>query len=221
MERRKRQAGHWWHSIYQGNPKGSSMANWPESYFSNVFADDVDFPEPTDCLISASFLDPSKGKNSRKGDYQAQIWIGYKNGLFWIDSDIERKPIPKMVRDFVLFNRERKTAFVGLEANAWQDLLADDYWDVCQDIEYNADKPILVNQTTNKTVRIERLGKWLNQRLLRFRKSASNELLIKQMKEFPYGQHDDGPDALEACIALLCRSVDALHGLHEVTETEA
>jgi hypothetical protein len=221
MERRKRQAGHWWHSIYQGNPKGSSMANWPESYFSNVFADDVDFPEPTDCLISASFLDPSKGKNSRKGDYQAQIWIGYKNGLFWIDSDIDRKPIPKMVRDFVLFNRERKTAFVGLEANAWQDLLADDYWDVCREIEYNADRPELVNQTTNKTVRIERLGKWLNQRLLRFRKSASNELLIKQMQEFPYGQYDDGPDALEACIALLCRSVDALHGLHEVTETEA
>ena len=221
MERRKRQAGHWWHSIYQGNPKGSSMANWPESYFSNIFADDVDFPEPTDCLISASFLDPSKGKNSRKGDYQAQIWIGYKNGLFFVDSDIERKPIPKMVRDFVLFNRERKTAFVGLEANAWQDLLADDYWEVCQDIEYNADKPELVNQTTNKTVRIERLGKWLNQRLLRFRKSASNELLIKQMQEFPYGQHDDGPDALEACMALLCRSVDALHGLHEVTETGA
>jgi phage terminase large subunit-like protein len=221
MERRKRQAGHWWHSIYQGNPKGSSMSNWPESYFSNIFADDVDFPEPTDCLISASFLDPSKGKNSRKGDYQAQIWIGYKSGLFYVDSDIERKPIPKMVRDFVLFNRERKTAFVGLEANAWQDLLADDYWEVCQDIEYNADKPILVNQTTNKTVRIERLGKWLNQRLLRFRKSASNELLIKQMQEFPYGQHDDGPDALEACMALLCRSVDALHGLHEVTETEA
>ncbi len=221
MERRKRQAGHWWHSIYQGNPKGSSMANWPESYFSNIFADDVDFPEPTDCLISASFLDPSKGKNSRKGDYQAQIWIGYKSGLFYVDSDIERKPIPKMVRDFVLFNRERKTAFVGIEANAWQDLLADDYWEVCQDIEYNADKPILVNQTTNKTVRIERLGKWLNQRLLRFRKSASNELLIKQMQEFPYGQHDDGPDALEACMALLCRSVDALHGLHEVTETEA
>ncbi len=221
MERRKRQAGHWWHSIYQGNPKGSSMANWPESYFSNIFADDEDFPEPTDCLISASFLDPSKGKHSRKGDYQAQIWIGYKNGLFFVDSDIERKPIPKMVRDFVLFNRERKTAFVGLEANAWQDLLADDYWEVCQDIEYNADRPILVNQTTNKTVRIERLGKWLNQRLLRFRKSASNELLIKQMQEFPYGQHDDGPDALEACMALLCRSVDALHGLHEVTETGA
>lgn len=220
MERRKRQAGHWWSSIYQGSPKGSSMSNWPDSYFSNVWAEDQEFPNPRDCLLSAAFLDPSKGKNARKGDYQAMVWIGYRNGFFWVDSNIDRKPIPKMVREYVEWNRERKTAFVGMEANAWQDLLADDYWDVCQEIGYNADRPILVNQTVNKNVRIERLGKWLDQRLLRFRKSASNELLIAQMKAFPYGDHDDGPDALESAMMLLCRSVDALHGLHEITETQ-
>lgn len=220
MERRKRQAGHWWHSIYQGNPKGSSMANFPDSYFANIWADDDEFPEPKDCLISAAFLDPSKGKNARKGDYQAQIWVGFRNGLFYVDSDIDRKPVSKMVRDYVTFNRERRTAFVGLEANAWQDLLADDYWEVCNEIGYNADRPILVEQRVNKHVRIERLGKWFDKRLLRFRKSASNELLIRQAKAFPYGDHDDGPDALEAAIALLCRSVDALQGLHEVEETE-
>lgn len=221
MERRKRQAGHWWHSIYQGSPKGSSMSEWPEEYFANIWAQDDEFPDPKDCLISAAWLDPSKGKNSRKGDYQAVTWIGYKNGLFWVDSDIDRKPVQKMVRDYVHWNRERKTAFVGLEANAWQDLLADDYWQVCDEIGYNADVPILVNQTVNKNVRIERLGKWLSGRLLRFRRSASNELLIGQMKEFPYGKYDDGPDSLEACMGLLCRSVDALHGLHEVTESDA
>jgi hypothetical protein len=221
MERRKRQAGHWWHSIYQGSPKGSSMSEWPEEYFANIWAQDDEFPDPKDCLISAAWLDPSKGKNSRKGDYQAVTWIGYKNGLFWVDSDIDRKPVQKMVRDYVQWNRERKTAFVGLEANAWQDLLADDYWQVCDEIGYNADPPILVNQTVNKNVRIERLGKWLDGRLLRFRRSASNELLLAQMKEFPYGKYDDGPDSLEACMGLLCRSVDALHGMHEVTESDA
>ncbi len=219
MERRKRQAGHWWHSIYQGCPKGSSMSNWPEAYFTNIWAEDAEFPDPRECYLSAAFLDPSKGKNARKGDYQAMIWIGYRNGLFWVDSQIDRMPIPKMVRSYVEWNRERKTAFVGLEANAWQDLLADDYWQVCQDIGYNADVPFLVNQTVNKAVRIERLGKWFDQRLIRFRRSASNELLLDQLKQFPYGQHDDGPDALEGAIALLCRSVDALHGLHEITET--
>lgn len=221
MERRKRQAGHWWHSIYQGCPKGSSMSEWPEEYFANIWAQDDEFPDPKDCLISAAWLDPSKGRNARKGDYQAVVWIGYKNGLFYVDSNIDRKPVPKMVRDYVLWNRERRTAFVGLEANAWQDLLADDYWEVCQEIGYNADPPTLVNQTVNKNVRIERLGKWLEGRHLRFRRSASNELLVAQLKEFPYGKFDDGPDALEAAMGLLCRSVDSLHGLHEVTESDA
>ena len=221
MQRRKRQAGHWWSSIYQGSPKGSSMSNWPDSYFSNIWAQDEEFPNPSDCLISASFLDPSKGKNARKGDYQAMVWIGYRDGLFFVDSHIDRMPVPKMIRHYVEWNRSRKTAFVGLESNAWQDLLADDYWQVCQEIGYNADSPMLVNQTVNKHVRIERLGKWLDGRLLRFRKSASNELLLSQLKEFPYGQHDDGPDSLESAIALLCRCVDVLHGLHEVTESPA
>jgi len=221
MERRKRQAGHWWHSIYQGSPKGSSMSEWPEEYFANIWAQDDEFPDPKSCLLSAAFLDPSKGKNSRKGDYQAITWIGFANGLFYVDSQIDRVPVQKMIRDYVQWNRERRTAFVGLEANAWQDLLADDYWQVCEEIGYAADPPILVNQTVNKNVRIERLGKWLASRKIRFRKSASNELLVSQLKEFPYGKYDDGADSLEACMGLLCRSVDDLHGLHEITETEA
>lgn len=220
MERRKRQAGHWWDSIYQGNPKGSSMSNWPDSYFENVWAQDDEFPDPRSCYLSASFLDPSKGKNTRKGDYQAMIWIGYHNGLFYVDSHIDRMPVPQMLRTYVQWNRDRRTAFVGIEANAWQDLLAEPYRELCQEMEYNADPPNLVNQTVNKNVRIERLGKWFSDRRFRFKRTASNEKLIEQCKAFPYGDHDDGPDSFEACLAMLCRSVDALHGLHEVTETE-
>lgn len=218
MERRRKQAGHWWHSIYQGSPQGSSMSEWPASYFSNIWVDDQDWP--SDLFLSASFLDPSKGKNSRKGDYSAIVSVAYKDGLLWVESSIDRRPVPKMVSDYVQWNRERRTAFVGLEANAWQDLLAEDYWQACAEIGYNADYPELITQTISKTIRIERLGKWLQQRLIRMRKTASNELLLQQLKEFPYGKHDDGPDALESAINLLCRSFDALHGLHEVTETQ-
>jgi predicted phage terminase large subunit-like protein len=194
------------------------MSEWPASYFSNLWVDDQDWP--SDLFLSASFLDPSKGKNSRKGDYSAIVSVAYKDGLLWVDSSIDRRPVPKMVNDYVQWNRERRTAFVGLEANAWQDLLAEDYWQACAEIGYNADYPELITQTISKTVRIERLGKWLQQRLIRMRKTASNELLMQQLKEFPYGKHDDGPDALESAINLLCRSFDALHGLHEVTETQ-
>jgi predicted phage terminase large subunit-like protein len=218
MERRRKQAGHWWNALYQGSPRGSSMGSFPDAYFSNVFADDSEWPESMP--LTASFLDPSKGKRAQSGDYSAIVSVGFSNGLLWVDSSIDRRPVPKMLVDFVRWNRERRTAFVGMEANAWQDLLAEDYLQACAEVGYHPDLPVLVNQSVAKTLRIERLGKWFSQRLLRFRRTASNELLIQQLKDFPYGKHDDGPDALEAAIALLCESVDALHGFHEVTETQ-
>jgi hypothetical protein len=51
---------------------------------------------------------------------------------------------------------------------------------------------------TNKEVRIRRLGTYLAQRLFRFkRRSPGTALLVQQLQDFPVGDYDDGPDALE------------------------
>lgn len=219
MERRKRQAGIWWHALYQGSPKGSGLSEWPDSYFANIWVDECDWPDKF--TLSASFLDPSKGKHARVGDYSAIVTVGWHNGALLVESSIDRRNVQKMIADYVAWNRERRVAFVGLEANAWQDLLAEDYWQAADSMGYNADHPILVTQTTNKNLRIERLGKWLHDRRLRFRRTASNELLVAQLQEFPFGRYDDGPDGLEGAVNLLCKCVDELQGLHEVTESPA
>ena len=55
----------------------------------------------------------------------------------------------------------------------------------------------------NKQVRIRRLGPYLAQRRLRFKAgSPATALLVEQLREFPVGAHDDGPDALEMAIRL-------------------
>ena len=55
-----------------------------------------------------------------------------------------------------------------------------------------------VNNTTNKLVRIRRLGPALAQKRLRFKaRSPGTMLLVQQLRDFPAGDHDDGPDALE------------------------
>ena len=60
-----------------------------------------------------------------------------------------------------------------------------------------------IDNTTNKQVRIRRLGPYLAQRQLRFKsRSPGTALLIQQMKDFPVGDHDDGPDALEMALRL-------------------
>ena len=61
-----------------------------------------------------------------------------------------------------------------------------------------------LNNMTNKQVRIRRLGPYLAQRKLRFKsRSPATALLIQQMKDFPVGDHDDGPDALEMALRLM------------------
>jgi predicted phage terminase large subunit-like protein len=68
---------------------------------------------------------------------------------------------------------------------------------------------------TNKEVRIRRLGTYLAQRLLRFKnRSPGTALLVQQMMDFPVGDHDDGPDALEMALWLM---IDLWNGRMEQT----
>jgi predicted phage terminase large subunit-like protein len=217
LERKKKIAGIWWHSIYQGRPKGVGLSSWPASYFMNLWVDEDDWP--TDMVISASALDPSKGKNAKAGDYQAMVYVGYRGGKLYIDCDMDRRPIPAMVRRYVAFNQERRPALAGIESNAFQELLGDDYSDACWAAGYNADPPALVNNTVNKNLRIERLGKFFAAGMIRFRRTAGCEILLQQLKDFPNGKHDDGPDAMEQAIRLLCEAFDELRGLNEILET--
>jgi predicted phage terminase large subunit-like protein len=61
-----------------------------------------------------------------------------------------------------------------------------------------------LNNQTNKQVRIRRLGPYLAQRKPRFKsRSPGTALLIQQLRDFPVGEHDDGPDALEMALRLM------------------
>lgn len=219
LERRKKIAGIWWHSIYQGRPKGTGYNEWPAEYFQNLWLDDADWPTELP-LLSASYLDPSLGKDAKKGDYAAIVWGAYHNRTLIIDSLIDRMPIPQLVRRWVEFNREHRPAITGVEGNAFQELLAPDYVEACRDVGYNADAPMLVYNGAPKRLRIRRLGKWFNAGLVKFRRTTSNELLVQMLKNFPNHDHDDGPDGLEGMIRLLCSRVEALAGMANVVESE-
>jgi len=61
----------------------------------------------------------------------------------------------------------------------------------------------LVN-TVNKLVRIRRIGPFLEQKQLRFKaNSPGTKLLVQQLRDFPNGDHDDGPDSLEMALRLM------------------
>jgi predicted phage terminase large subunit-like protein len=63
--------------------------------------------------------------------------------------------------------------------------------------------PAAIHNHVSKHMRIRRLGPYLSQRRLRFlARSAATKLLVDQLRDFPAGAHDDGPDALEMAVRL-------------------
>jgi predicted phage terminase large subunit-like protein len=196
----------WWNSLYQGRPGDSEAAEFPAHYFANIWTDDW----PERFHLSAFALDPSKGRDAKRGDYYGGVFVGYSGGKLWVDSKIDREPVPAMMRTVARFCADRLPVLVAIEGNAFQELLARDWSDATAAIGYLAPDPILLQNNTNKVLRIERLGTWLERREIVFRRTASNELLVRQLREFPGGKHDDGPDALEMAIRVLTEAAGAV-----------
>jgi predicted phage terminase large subunit-like protein len=185
----------------QGSPADPDLCEWPESYF----ADHIWFDRwPAELLVRAIALDPSKGRDARRGDYSAYIMLGIDGrGVIHVEADLARRPTPHMVADGVaLCLRFRPTAF-GVEANQFQELLCGEFAGEFARRGIGHVVPAAIHNHANKLVRIRRLGPYLSQRRLRFlARSPSTTLLVDQLRDFPAGAHDDGPDALEMALRL-------------------
>lgn len=185
----------------QGSPVDPDRCEWPDSYFDEHAWFDAWPPRLT---LRTLALDPSKGGDSRHGDYSALVMLGVDpSGLLFVEADLARRPTPQMVADGV----SRYVAFqpdaFGIEANQWQQLLAGEFVAEFQRRGALGVTPCEMHNHTNKLVRIRRLGPYLSQRRFRFRRGCpSTQLLVDQLRDFPLGAHDDGPDALEMALRL-------------------
>ena len=61
-----------------------------------------------------------------------------------------------------------------------------------------------VNQTADKTLRIQTLQPDIKNHYLKFNKN--HKRLLEQLKYFPMADHDDAPDALESCRTLATKT---------------
>ena len=91
------------------------MCEWHESYFDGQ----IWFEHwPGALRVKTIALDPSKGLDSRRGDYSAFVLLGVdENGLMFIESDLARRPTPEMVcRGAELYAAFRPDVF-GVESS--------------------------------------------------------------------------------------------------------
>lgn len=191
---------YWWNSLYMQQPSRHGRFEWPDEYFG----DDIwchDWPQRFELRYIA--VDPSKGKDSRKGDYSAIVFIGVTDGKVYVDADISRRPVDQIVQNVIAMQGRYHALGIGVESNAFQELISPEISRVAAEQGGMIPLPLYsINNTVNKELRIGRLGPYLSRKELIFRDTPGNRLLVSQLKEFPNGDHDDGPDGLEMAIRL-------------------
>jgi predicted phage terminase large subunit-like protein len=186
----------------QNSPIDPEKCEWPESYFGNYIWF-KDWPEGLVKKVIA--LDPSKGADANHGDYSAFVLLGIDGaGVHYVEADLARRPTPKMVEDGARLCRSFNPDAFGVEANQFQFLLAKEFEAEFERHKQRKYKVREIHNYGNKRMRIRTLSSLLSQHRLRFRvtKGGSTRLLVDQLRDFPLGTHDDGPDALEMAIRL-------------------
>lgn len=189
---------YWYNALFQQRPGQYGRAEWPDDYFAEPFWVNS-LPDGFDWSVIA--VDPSKGRDT--GDFSGVVWVGFARGLLWVDARVERLAAPALCRKIVEVYRKRGGYRVGVEANHFQDLLAAPIEAAAREAKVPPLPISLITNTVNKQLRIGRLGPYLDRHAFRFLDTPGNRELVRQLKAFPLGEYDDGPDALEMAVRLL------------------
>ncbi len=185
----------------QNSPVRPDLCEWPEEYFD----ESIWFAQwPTRLEVKTLAIDPSKGTDARRSDYSALVMAGVDpRGVIYLEADIARRAVAQIVADGVEAYSAFRPDAIGIEANQFQELLGAEFEAEFRRRGLLAARPWLIDNQVNKLVRIRRLGPYLASRRLRFKdRSPGTRLLVEQLKEFPAGDYDDGPDAAEMSIRM-------------------
>ncbi len=185
----------------QNVPVDPEECEWPEDYFGDWIWFD-EWPGRLELRVIA--LDPSKGSDSRTGDYSAFVLLGVDAAsTIYVDADLARRPTPQIVAAGVELVRRFQPHAFGVETNQFQELLAGEFERAFAQQGLLSQAVTPLDNTTPKQVRIRRLGPLLSSRRLRFKShSVGARMLVDQLREFPMADHDDGPDAAEMALRL-------------------
>lgn len=179
-------------------------AEWPAEFWGDwVWVRQDQTPRLTEYQVRVVAVDPSLGKKDRQGDYSAIVFLGVARGLLWVQADLARRPPYQIVQDTIRACDRWQPQFVGIEANQFQQLLVHEFERQTQGRFGLAWPTFQIDNRVPKLVRIRRLGQYITRRELRVLDDPGGRLLVGQLQDFPHGEHDDGPDALEMAVRLV------------------
>lgn len=146
--------------------------------------------------------DPSLGKQGRGGDDSAIITLlrDETTGLLYvIDADIKRRKPDAIIDDVIAYHRLREYRTFVMEVNQFQAFLSDELK------RRSREKGLYIpvrdrRNCTDKIGRIQSLQPLISSGTVRL--CRRHMMLVEQLRHFPLGAHDDGPDALEMAVSV-------------------
>jgi len=209
-----------WHSLYQQDPAtAAELCEWPASYWDDPFFYS-DRPAFTPKLRLMA-LDPSMGKDKKKGDFAALLYgeVDPEDTL-WIDDPVMvRVPLTQLEDTAVAMLSARRPDAFAIEINGFQEVVAANIHAKAPALApiypYNnsraeavaalrrGSKPGTSATGKGKEVDIRMLlTPLLSLHRLRIRDTPQGRILGQQLRDFPLASHDDGPDALALMVRL-------------------
>ncbi len=196
--------------------KQNEAVSLKDCYFhpDEMYFWDDEFPSPDELInhfveknldwtIMAA-VDPSLGKTETRHDYSAIIVIlkcRNSDQHYVLDADIRKRKLDQLIKDIYEHVRLRQIHVVGIESNQFQEYFYDRF--VLEGrIHAGGFRAKKIVNKVNKETRIYNLQPLIASGKIKF--SRKHHLLLQQLREFPKGSHDDGPDALEMAVSL-CR----------------
>jgi hypothetical protein len=190
-------------SEYQGTPGAVEGAEWPSEFFTR--ADFYFETWPGDIVLKVQALDPSKGASGR-ADFQAHVLVALARfGTLYVDCELRREP--GWVERAIDLAQVWNPAEVIAEANNTMGLMRPAAERILKERAAQG-RAGRLNYTERinsapKPVRIRRLSDYLRRNQIRVRNSPGGRLLVDQLRDWPNGAHDDGPDALATAVIRL------------------
>lgn len=221
IEEAKSRGNSYYASQYQQRPPDQlTGVEWPQSYWNNIYAAEHHWPEQFQVGVIA--VDPSKGKDAKKGDYSGIVFMGLSGGKLWLDVNLERRAVEKIVSDTidVALCYAHSLHAVAVEVNGFQMLMLPEFERQAQARKIMPLPLFSVENNVRKELRIARLGPYFARGAIVVRKNAGGELFVKQCSQFSQkpqsGVHDDGPDCAEVALRVLMH----LQGIDVESEPE-
>jgi predicted phage terminase large subunit-like protein len=195
---------YWWCAQFILDPRGEGGTEWPEDYFNHA---DLwfDEPPPVNKGRTVLALDSSKGVGGNSGDYSAFVYVQWYDGCAYIDADLDNtRAAEMMAQQGVEKLSKRRADYFAIEEEFGGHVLEPLVKRIARDRNLSVPLVRISTEGVHKEIRIRRLGGYLQTHQLRFKSgSPGTQLLVKQLREFPLSEHDDGPDALEMAIRTL------------------